>query len=81
MFSIGLLEIIVVLVVALVVLKPTDWPILLYKAGHFFKKIRIISHHFQRSIEQIMTEAELDDLKKTAELKSKSSHKINPPPL
>ena len=74
-------EIIIIFAVALIVLKPKDWPILLYKAGQLFKKIRIISLHFHKAIEHLMTEAELDDLKKTAELKAKKTTQINPPLL
>lgn len=78
MFFIGFSEILVILAVALIVLKPKDWPTLFNKAGRLFKKIKIISAHFHRTFEHFLTEIELEELKKEAYLKSKSSSPSDP---
>ena len=43
MFSIGFFEIILIFVVAVILLKPEDWPNLLRQGGRLFKRIRIFS--------------------------------------
>jgi sec-independent protein translocase protein TatB len=54
-------------VVALVVIGPKDLPKALRTAGVWVRKARTISREFQGSVEQMMREAELDDVKKQIE--------------
>ena len=61
-------------VVALVVIGPKDLPKALRTAGIWVRKARTISREFQSSVEQMMREAELDEVKK--ELESVSSVNI-----
>lgn len=61
-------------VVALVVIGPKDLPKALRTAGIWVRKARTISREFQSSIEQMMREAELDEVKK--EIESVSSVNI-----
>ena len=53
--------------VALVVIGPKDLPRALRTAGMWARKARTISREFQSSIEQMVREAELDDVKKEIE--------------
>lgn len=66
MFSIGIFEIILIFVLAIILLKPEDWPLLLHKAGRLYKKMRIFSHHLQRSIENALEASEIQNYKKKA---------------
>src|SRR5437879_7151156 len=71
-FSWGQLALIAV--VALVVIPSKDLPKALRTAGQWARKARAISREFQSSVEQMMREAELDEVKK--ELESVSSVNI-----
>src|SRR5260221_6411388 len=52
---------------ALVVIGPKDLPKALRTAGVWVRKARTISREFQSSVEQMMREAELDEVKKQIE--------------
>jgi sec-independent protein translocase protein TatB len=54
-------------VVALVVIGPKDLPKALRTAGIWVRKARSISREFQSSVEQMMRDAELDEVKKQIE--------------
>src|SRR5258708_116326 len=54
-------------VVALVVIGPKDLPKALRTAGVWARKARTISREFQSSIEQMVRDAELDEVKKQVE--------------
>src|SRR5437667_8205201 len=54
-------------VVALVVIGPKDLPKALRTVGIWVRKARTISREFQSSVEQMMREAELDEVKKQIE--------------
>src|SRR5712692_9651978 len=54
-------------VVALVVIGPKDLPKALRTAGIWVRKARTISREFQSSVEQMMRDAELDEVKKQIE--------------
>ncbi|MBS0184961.1 MAG: hypothetical protein JSS34_01185 [Proteobacteria bacterium] len=75
MFSIGIFEIILIFVLAVILLKPEDWPILLHKAGRLYKKMRIFSHHFQRSIENALEASEIQNFTKKTPPTPPSSYK------
>jgi sec-independent protein translocase protein TatB len=67
MFDFSWTEIALIGGVALIVIGPKDLPKALRTAGVWVRKARSISREFQGTIEQMMREAELDEVKKTIE--------------
>jgi sec-independent protein translocase protein TatB len=71
LFDIGWPELLLIGVVALVVIGPKDLPRALRVAGFWVRKARTLSREFQSSVDQMIREAELDeirqDLKKATE--------------
>jgi sec-independent protein translocase protein TatB len=71
-FDIGWPELMLIGVVALVVIGPKDLPAALRVAGYWVRKARTMSREFQSHFEQMMREAELDEvrqeLKKVTEI-------------
>ena len=63
MFDIGWSEFVVIGVVALIVIGPKDLPRVLRTAGTWVRKARAIAHEFQGSIEQMVRDAELDEVR------------------
>src|ERR1700683_1914621 len=78
-FDIGWPEFMLIGVVALVVIGPKDLPAALRVAGYWVRKARTMSREFQSSVEQMLREAELEDvrqeLKKVTEINL--DHEIN----
>ncbi len=70
LFDLGMSELLLIGVVALVVIGPKDLPKALRVAGFWVKKARTLSREFQSSVEQMIREAELDEMHK--ELKKAS---------
>jgi sec-independent protein translocase protein TatB len=72
LFDIGWPELLLIGVVALVVIGPKDLPAALRVAGYWVRKARMLSREFQGSVEQMIRDAELDEmrqqLKKATEL-------------
>jgi sec-independent protein translocase protein TatB len=67
MFDIGWPELVVIAVVALVVIGPKDLPKALFTVGKWVRKARLMARDFQGHIDEMMREAELDDLRKQAQ--------------
>jgi sec-independent protein translocase protein TatB len=71
LFDLGWSEILLIGTVALVFIGPKDLPKAMRVAGYWVRKARTLSREFQNSIDQMIREAELDemrqDLKKAAE--------------
>ncbi len=71
LFDIGWPELLLIGVVALVVIGPKDLPRALRTAGFWVRKARTLSREFQSSVDQMIREAELEevreDLKKAAD--------------
>src|SRR6201998_3017222 len=71
LFDLGMSELLLIGVVALVFIGPKDLPKALRVAGFWVRKARTLSREFQSSIDQMIREAELDeirqDLKKATE--------------
>ena len=59
----GMSELLLIGVVALVFIGPKDLPKALRVAGFWVKKARTLSREFQSSIEQMIREAELDEMR------------------
>jgi sec-independent protein translocase protein TatB len=68
----GWSELMLIALVALVVIGPKDLPRALRVAGYWVRKARTLSREFQSSVEQMVREAELDEvrqeLKKASEI-------------
>jgi sec-independent protein translocase protein TatB len=67
MFDFAWSEIVVIAVVALVVIGPKDLPKVLRTVGIWVGKARSIAREFQGSLDQMIREAELDDVRKEVE--------------
>lgn len=66
MFGIDWSEFLVVAIVAVIAIGPKDIPHALYKAGKFIRKIKKLSGEFQKSLDEVMTEGELEDIAREA---------------
>lgn len=64
MFDLGWSEMGIVLLIALLVLGPKEMPKLARDLGRWVGKARSLAREFQRSLEDMAREAELDDVKK-----------------
>jgi sec-independent protein translocase protein TatB len=62
-FDLGMSELLLIGVVALVVIGPKDLPKALRVAGYWVRKARTLSREFQSSVEQMIREAELDEMR------------------
>jgi sec-independent protein translocase protein TatB len=75
LFDIGWPELLLIGVVALVVIGPKDLPRALRTAGYWVRKARTLSREFQSSVEQMIREAELDEMRQ--ELKKATEFDIH----
>ena len=66
MFDIGWSEIFIVAVIALIVIGPRELPKVLYEIGKWVRRARGMAREFQRHFDDMVRDAELDDLKKQA---------------
>ncbi|WP_029007281.1 Sec-independent protein translocase protein TatB [Azospirillum halopraeferens] len=66
MLDIGWPELMVIAVVALVIIGPKDLPKAVYGVGKWVRKARMVAREFQGHLDDMMREAELDDIKKQA---------------
>lgn len=64
MFDIGASELLLTVIVAIVVIGPKDLPRALRMAGSWLAKIRRVSGHFRSGIEEMIRQAELDEMEK-----------------
>ncbi|MEO3431639.1 Sec-independent protein translocase protein TatB [Inquilinus sp. CAU 1745] len=67
MFDIGWPELAVIIVVALVVIGPKDLPKALYTVGKWVRAARKVTGDFQRHVDDMMRETELDEMRKTVQ--------------
>src|SRR5712691_9780039 len=74
LFDIGWPELLLIGVVALVVIGPKDLPRALKIAGFWVRKARTLSREFQSSIDQMIREAELEEVRQ--ELKKASEFDV-----
>ncbi len=62
--GIGVPELLVLLVLALVVVGPKDLPLMVRRVGQFVGRMRGLARDFQRSFDELGREAELAELRK-----------------
>src|ERR1043166_1308949 len=74
-FDIGWAALMLIGVVALVVIGPKDLPRALKVAGFWVRKARTLSREFQNSVDQMIREAELDEMRE--QLKKATEFDIN----
>ena len=65
LFDIGWSELLLIGVVALVFIGPKDLPRALRVAGYWFRKAQNLSREFQSSVDQMIREAELDEMRES----------------
>jgi sec-independent protein translocase protein TatB len=71
--GIGMPELIVVLVLALVVVGPKQLPVMMRRVGQFMAQARAMAREFQNSFEEIGRETELSELRKEIEALKKAN--------
>jgi len=76
MFDFSGSELLVIAIVALVVIGPKDLPKVLRAAGKWAAKARAVAREFQSSIDQMIRESELADLKKEVETATAEVEKV-----
>lgn len=65
--EVGMTELLVIAIVALIVVGPKDLPILLRRFGQFMAKLRGMASEFRASFDEMARQSELDDLRKEVE--------------
>ena len=65
--EIGMTELLVIAIVALIVVGPKDLPVLLRRLGEFMAKMRGMAAEFRASFDEMARQSELDDLRKEVE--------------
>ena len=66
MFDIGWPELVVILIVAIIVIGPRDLPKAFHTVGKWVRAARRVTADFQRHVDDMVRETELEDLKKVA---------------
>jgi sec-independent protein translocase protein TatB len=75
LFDIAWPELMLIGVIALIVIGPKDLPAALRVAGVWMRKARMLSREFQSSVEQMIRDAELDDMRQ--QLKKATDFDLN----
>ncbi len=66
MFDIGWQELLIVAVLAIIVIGPKDLPRAIKTVTHWVRKARMMARDLQDGLDEVVREAELDDIKKEA---------------
>lgn len=64
MFDIGAAELLLIVIVAIIVIGPSEMPRALRTAGQWIGKVRRVSNHFRAGIDAMVREAEIEDMEK-----------------
>ena len=76
--QIGWLEILAIVVIAILVLGPKEFPIALKKIGSYFGKIKNTLSNFQREVNSVTNKIDIDqDIDNQKELKKEIKNKDN----
>ena len=62
--EVGMSELVVIAIVALIVVGPKDLPVLLRRVGQFMAKLRGMASEFRSSFDEMARQTELDELRK-----------------
>src|SRR5262245_56019003 len=65
--EVGMSELVVIAIVALIVVGPKDLPMLLRRFGQFRARLRGMAAEFRASFDEMARQSELDDLRKEVE--------------
>ena len=65
--EVGMTELLVIAIVALIVVGPKDLPVLLRRFGQFMAKLRGMASEFRASFDEMARQSELDDLREEVE--------------
>lgn len=79
MFDLGITELLLIVIVAVVVIGPKDMPKAMRQAGRWIAKLRKLSGHFRSGIDTMVREAELEDMEKKWAAKNAAIMKEHPP--
>ena len=80
MFDIGVQELLVVVIVAVLVIGPKDMPLALRSAGRWIGKVRKVSAQFRTGIDAMIREAELEEMEKKWQAQNKKVMEEHPGP-
>ncbi len=76
--QIGWLEILAVVIVAILVLGPKEFPIALKKIGSYIGKLKNTFSNFQREVTSVTDEIDIEkDISKETDLKKKNEKNLN----
>jgi len=76
--QIGWLEILAVVIVAILVLGPKEFPIALKKIGSYIGKLKNTFSNFQREVTSVTDEIDIEkDISKETDLKKKKEKNLN----
>jgi Sec-independent protein translocase protein TatA len=64
MMDLGWAEIVLILILALIFIRPEELPGILYKAGRLWRRIQFTLHQWRNDLGAIMHEAEVDEYRK-----------------
>ena len=78
MFDVGASELLLIVIVAIVVIGPKDMPLALRTAGRWIGKLRRISGHFRAGIENMIREAELEEMERKWREQNEAIMKAHP---
>lgn len=67
MFDIGWSELLLIAIIAVIFIGPKDIPVAMRALGRMMGKARAITREFQASIDEVMRESELDELRRQIE--------------
>lgn len=80
MFDIGWTEMAVIALIGLFVVGPKDLPRVLYTLAGYWKKVRGVAREFQGSLDEMIREAELDDIRREVNNATKLDFGLNDDP-
>ncbi|QZD94806.1 Sec-independent protein translocase protein TatB [Qipengyuania gelatinilytica] len=71
MFDIGAAELLVIVIVAILVIGPKDMPKAMRTAGRWIGKLRRMSSHFRSGLDEMVRQAEIEDMEEKWSQKNK----------
>ncbi|APE27052.1 Sec-independent protein translocase protein TatB [Aurantiacibacter gangjinensis] len=78
MFDIGATELLLIAIVAILVIGPKDMPLAFRTAGRWIGKVRRMSGQFRAGLDNIVREAEMDDMEKKWKAQNEKIMRENP---